>query len=236
MTEKVKDFAFTNDRKILFLHGYLSSGNSFFRQMDFLGRDFEVYAPDLKGFGKNIGMQKPYTLDDYINEVEEYKYKNSLIRPHIVAHSFGGRIAIKATAQNKNFCNRLVLTGAAGLKPKPTLKKTLKKTAFNFLKKFIKKEKLSAFYSKDYLAVDGVMRQSFKLITSEYLDGYLPFIDCQTLIINGEKDKETPVYTAKRLNQNIKNSKLVLIKGAGHFCFLDKPNKFNVEVREFLLS
>ena len=29
---------------------------------------------------------------------------------------------------------------------------------------------------------------------------------------------------------------LLIIENAGHFCFIDKPNKFNMEVKEFLLS
>ena len=231
-----KGCVFTNEKKILFLHGYLSNGRSFFNQLKFFERDFEVFAPDLKGFGDNVGMEKPYSLDDYISEVNEYKYKYGLKRPHVVAHSFGGRIAIKATAQNNEFCSRLVLAGAAGLKPKNTLKKRTKKALFNFLKRFIDKEKLKGFYSKDYLALDGVMKESFKKIVSEYLDDYIAKINNETLIIFGKNDKETPVYMAERLQKGIPNAQLSLLDGAGHFCFIDKPYKFNVEVREFLLS
>ena len=61
-------------------------------------------------------------------------------------------------------------------------------------------------------------------------------IDTATLIINGKLDAETPLYMAKKLNKNIKNSTLKVFEECGHFCFLDKPNKFNMEVREFLLS
>ncbi len=227
---------FTNEKKILFLHGYLADNRSFYNQVKFFERDFEVFAPDLKGFGGNLGMEYPYSLDDYINEIKEYKYKKSLICPHIVAHSFGGRIAIKATALDNDFCSKLVLTGSAGLKPKPTIKKQVKKSIFNILKKFISKERLSKFYSKDYLRLDSVMKESFKKIISEHLDGYLEKIQNQTLIIFGDKDKETPPYMAKRLKNGIKNSELIFIEGAGHFCFIDKPYKFNTEVREFLLS
>jgi pimeloyl-ACP methyl ester carboxylesterase len=231
-----KNRVFTKEKKILFLHGYLADSRSFFNQIRFFERDFEVFAPDLKGFGQNSGMQTPYSLDDYIAEVEEFKYKNSLNSPNVIAHSFGGRIAIKATAKNQNFCNRLVLTGAAGLKPKNTVKKRLKKTAFNILKTFIKKEKLKVFYSKDYLALDSVMKESFKKIIAENLDGYLKDIKNQTLVIFGENDLETPLYMAKRLGNGIEKSRLVVIKDAGHFCFIDKPHEFNLEVKEFLLS
>lgn len=218
------------------MHGYLSDGRSFYNQIKFFERDFEVFAPDLKGFGKNKGMEFPYSLDDYINEVNDYKEKYSIVKPHVIAHSFGGRIAIKATALDGEFCDKLVLTGSAGLKQKKSIKKSLKKTAFKILSKFIKKEKLTWFYSSDYRCLDSVMKESFKKIVGEYLDQYLVKIQNQTLIINGVLDKETPLYTAKRLNEGIKNSTLIKVEDAGHFCFLDKPFKFNTEVKEFLLS
>ncbi|MBQ7235935.1 MAG: alpha/beta hydrolase [Clostridia bacterium] len=218
------------------MHGYLADRRSFYYQLNYFSRNFEVFAPDLKGFGENKGMDYPYALDDYISEVEEFKYKNSIVKPHIIAHSFGGRIAIKAAAENCEFCNKLVLTGAAGLKPKNTPKKAIKKALFSVLKKFVKKENLIRFYSKDYLALDGVMKESFKKIITEHLDGYLVKIKNKTLIVFGDKDKETPLYMARALNKGIADSRLITIKDAGHFCFIDKPNKFNLEVREFLLS
>ncbi len=195
-----------------------------------------MFTPDLKGFGKNQNMSVPYSLDDYIKDVEEYKYKYGIKSPHIIAHSFGARIAIKATAENPKFCDKFVLTGAAGLKPKNTLLKTGKRTLFKVLKHFVSKEKLKMFYSKDYLSVNPVMRQSFNLIVNEHLDDKIGNIKNPTLIIFGDKDKQTPLYMAKRLFEGIPNSKLVVVRGAGHFCFIDKPAKFNMEVREFLLS
>ena len=218
------------------MHGYLSSGQSFAYQTKFFSRDFEVFAPDLKGFGQNNDMIEPYSLDDYIQEVGEFIYKKRIINPYIVAHSFGGRIAIKGVATNKIQAKKLVLTGSAGLKPKNSIKKICKKTCFNLLKNFVSKKRLEKFYSKDYLALDDIMKQSFIKIVNEHLDGYLDKIDVPTLIINGSLDKETPLYMAKKLNKNIKNSQMIIFNGCGHFCFIDKPNKFNMEVKEFLLS
>lgn len=204
--------------------------------MHYFRKDYDVFAPDLKGFGDNKNMVKPYSLDDYIRDVEEYKYKYGIKNPHVIAHSFGARIAIKASAQNKEFCDKLVLTGAAGLKPKNTLLKMSKRALFKALRKVVPKEKLKIFYSKDYLAVDEVMKKSFNLIVSEHLDDKIQNVKNPTLIIFGERDKQTPLYMAKRLFNGIPDSRLVVIEGAGHFCFIDKPAKFNTEVREFLLS
>ena len=220
----------------MFLHGYLSSGKSFYYQTRFFARDFNVFAPDLKGFGDDPDMPYPYSLDDYIEEVKEFIYKNGLKKPSVVAHSFGARIAIKAASMNKGAFYKLVLTGAAGLKPKFGLKKSIKKAAFDILKSFVPRERLKAFYSKDYNALSAVMKESFKKIVAENLDDRLKFIENPTLLIFGDKDKETPLYMAKRLNRGIADSRLLVVKGAGHFCFIDKPNKFNTEVKEFLLS
>lgn len=220
----------------MFLHGYLADRNSFYQQIKFFERDFEVFAPDFKGFGENTQMEYPYSLDDYVQDLKEYMYKNAITQPHVVAHSFGGRVALKSASMNEQIFDKLVLTGCAGMKPKVTLKKIAKKTAFSLLKTFVPKQKLKKFYSSDYLALDSVMKQSFIKIVSEHLDKELANIKNPTLLIFGNRDKQTPIYMAERLKKGIKDSKLIIFENAGHFCFLDKPIKFNVEVKEFLLS
>ncbi len=197
---------------------------------------FSVHAPDLKGFGKNRIMESAYSLDDYCQDVLDYVKQNAIEKPSVIAHSFGGRIAIKLASTYPDLFDKIVLTGSAGLKPRFSIKKWAKKLVFRFLKKFVKKERLEKFYSKDYQSLSPVMKESFIKIVNERLDDRLSLIKNQVLIINGVNDKETPVYTAKRLAKGIKNSKLVLLKGAGHFCFIDKKRKFNTEVKEFLLS
>lgn len=227
---------YTQEKKLLFLHGYLADKRCFSYQIPFFSRFFDVYAFDLKGFGENKGMEYPYSLDDYVSSVKEYMYKNSLYSPSVIAHSFGGRIAIKLASESKTAFSKIVLTGSAGLKPKKTIKKVVKKTTFDILKRFVDKEKLSFFYSKDFNGLDDVMKKSFIKIVNEYLDGRLKDIENETLIIYGSKDKETPVYMAKRLKEGIVNSSLSIYDKAGHFPFIDCPIRFNMEVKEFLLS
>lgn len=220
----------------MFLHGYLSSGKSFAYQIPFFEKEFRVFAPDLKGFGENAGMEHPYSLDDYVEETLRYIKVNGLNKPHVIAHSFGARIAVKAAAENPEAFGRLVLTGAAGLKPKRKIGYYIKKGAFKTLKLFVPKEKLVRFYSEDYNKLSPVMKESFIKIVNEHTDGYLPYVKNRTLIIFGENDTETPLYMARRFNERIDGSRLVVIKDAGHFSFIDKPVRFNTEVREFLFS
>lgn len=195
-----------------------------------------MFAPDLKGFGEKNDMPYAYALDDYIDSVKEYMYKNSIVKPHVVAHSFGARIVIKCASCDGETFDKIVLTGAAGLKPKPTVKKAIKRCVFKTLKPFLGAERLSSFYSSDYRALSPVMQKSFIKIVNEHLDNYVHLIKNPTLLIFGENDKQTPPYMAKKLLEKIDDCKLSFYKSAGHFCFLDCPLKFNLEVREFLLS
>ncbi len=194
-----------------------------------------MFAPDLVGFGSNQTMTYPYCLDDYIESVKRYMQDNGIVRPHVVAHSFGARIVLKSASQNPDLFDKIIITGGAGLKPKPTLKKTVKRLAFKFLKRFVSKQKLKGFYSQDYLALNPTMQRSFIKIVNEHLDGCIDKITNSTLLIYGNKDNQTPLYMAYKMHHGIKNSKLK-IYDAGHFAFIDCPLKFNMEVREFLLS
>ncbi|MBR2614808.1 MAG: alpha/beta hydrolase [Clostridia bacterium] len=223
-------------KTIVFLHGYLSNKESFNLNINYLKKYFNCFAFDLTGFGEGKNMDYPYSLDDYIKEVKEKLKENNIKKPHIIAHSFGARIALKLASQNKNFFDKMVITGGAGLKPKKTLKKVIKRWLFKFLKIFLPKERLKGFYSKDYNSLSPVMQKSFVKIVNEHLDGRLSKIENKTLLIYGSLDKETPLYMAKRFNKNIKNSSLFVIKGAGHFCFVEKPDLFNFTVKEFLLK
>ena len=181
-------------------------------------------------------MIKPYSLDDYVEEVIQYIKANGLKNPHVIAHSFGTRVALKTEYLYPNTFDRLVITGGAGLKPRLKITKLIKVSTFKVLKLFVKKQRLQKFYSPDYRALSPVMKESFIKIVNEHLDYTLPKIKNRTLIIFGKRDKQTPIYMAKRFNKRINKSSLTIIKGAGHFAFIDKPFKFNTEVKEFLLS
>ena len=89
-----------------------------------------MYAPDLKGFGENKEMPYPYALSDYVRELKEYINENGIKKPFVIAHSFGGRVAIKALSETPNLFSKLVLVSSAGLKPKTTIKKRFKKFLF----------------------------------------------------------------------------------------------------------
>ena len=67
------------------------------------GTDFDVVTiKDVPGYATLVQKNAIIALDDYIKEVEEFKQKHGIIKPHVIAHSFGGRIAIKLASEDNN--------------------------------------------------------------------------------------------------------------------------------------
>jgi abhydrolase domain-containing protein 14 len=57
-----------------------------------------------------------------------------------------------------------------------------------------------------------------------------------TLILWGENDAVVPVAQAQALHGWVKDSRLVILKGAGHPCYRDRPDEFHAALIEFLRS
>ena len=55
-----------------------------------------------------------------------------------------------------------------------------------------------------------------------------------TLLVWGKNDDDTPLYMAKIMKKNIPDSGLVVLENAGHFSYLDNPQKYLLVTNEFL--
>lgn len=188
----------------------------------------------MTGFGEAGRMEKPYSVDDYKEEIKRVTEELGVKNYCVLAHSFGARVAIKLAAEDKRI-NRIIFTGAAGIKPKRGVKYIFKRASFLMLKKLVPREKLTMFYSSDYIGLSDVMKESFKLIVGERLDDVAKKITAKTLILSGKKDRETPPSSQRRLCRLIGGARLEFIRG-GHFCFAENGNEFNAKAAAFLIE
>jgi pimeloyl-ACP methyl ester carboxylesterase len=62
----------------------------------------------------------------------------------------------------------------------------------------------------------------------------LPAIDVPVLIVTGDRDLFTPVFTAQRMNRRIRGSRLVVIEEGTHYTPLEFPDRIQAEVVRFL--
>jgi pimeloyl-ACP methyl ester carboxylesterase len=54
------------------------------------------------------------------------------------------------------------------------------------------------------------------------------------LVVWGERDDISSPDNSKILESHVRNTKVHILKEAGHACYLDKPEEFKVIVRDFL--
>jgi len=172
------------------------------------------------------------SIIDYVSSIESFINKLNLDNVILIGHSLGGRICIKLASKNPPSLKKIVLVDSAGIeKEKNDLFKY-----FGELKKIpvIKNLGIKLFGSRDYKDSKG-MRETLKAVVSEDLTPFLSLIQFPTLIVWGEKDKDTPLSDGQLMNNLIKESKLVVIEDATHFSFLDKPIEFTDAVKEFIV-
>lgn len=229
-------------KPIVLLHGWGSRMSVFSQLERFLAPNFRVLSLDLPGFG---GSEKPHelwALNDYVALVQAFFDHFGLDRPWVLGHSFGGRIAIVLGA--KGLASKLVLAGAAGVKPRRPLSYYLKVYSYKLAKQILRVLPESSRESclnrlrqgagsADYRNADPVMRGILVKVVNEDLTGLLPDIKVPTLLIWGEHDDATPLYQAKIMEKAIADSGLVVLKKAGHYCFMDKPHEFNLIADHF---
>ena len=69
----------------MFLHGYLSSKESFYPQIGYFSRHFRVTAPDLPGFGGSDPIPAAWSVGEYADWLEGF-LKERGIRSEIAAY------------------------------------------------------------------------------------------------------------------------------------------------------
>jgi len=200
---------------ILFLHGWGTSSASFAPVLNYYTNLTQVLKLDF-----DCNPSQAMTLNDYCDVAEKVLLENKITKCNIVAHSFGCRVAVLLCNRNPHMIEKLVLTGAAGLKPRFSLKRFIR------AKRHIP--------SADYKILSQTGKATFKNIIHTNLNYEIRNIQNPTLLIFGKRDKSTPLYMAKRWTKLQKSCKLIVYRDAGHCAFLDKSAQFIRDTNAFL--
>lgn len=233
-----------SNKTLIFLHGWgVDSHQTWLTLLNQLkNKLYVLYLIDLPGFGQSQTPQKDFYLDDYVNVVENFVKKLDLKNIVLIGHSFGGRITIKLAVKKPDYLEKIILVDSAGIYHQ-SLVKTLKLLIasiirplfqFSFMQSFRRKiYQLTG--SEEYLAIPALSK-IFSHIVNEDLTSYLFEIKLPTLIIWGDKDdnEASTINDAQLMKKSIKNSKLEILKEAGHFSFLDQPKEFVKALTDFI--
>ena len=219
---------------MVFLHGYLSSKEAFAAQIAYFSRFYRVTAIDFLGFGGSRCLTSAFSVEDYAKWTEEVLGLLQVQKPHVIAHSFGCRVAVKlASMRQGGYFDKMVLTGAAGVILKRGLRYQCKVKAYRLVRKLAPRFAEKHFGSTEYRTLSPLMKESYKKIVNEDLRNCAREIKNRVLLVEGESDGVTPMREAEAYLQCFENGRLEKMAG-GHFAFAENPVLFNLITEEFL--
>lgn len=216
----------------MFFHGYLSSKEAFTAQIEYFSKFFRVTALDFPGFGKSCPLQTPFSVGEYAEWTKEALALLGVEKSHVIAHSFGCRVAVKLASQEDIF-DKILLTGPAGVILKRGLSYRFKVKLYRCVRKFFPRFAEKHFGSAEYRTLSPVMKESYKKIVNEDLRADARLIKNQVLIVEGKEDGTTPLKEAEAYLACFEKGALKIIEG-GHFAFAENPVVFNLTAEEFL--
>ena len=236
-----------NKPTILILHGW-GLNKEFYAEVSFIlgQRGYDGRAIDFPGFGLADAPSGSLTLADYAQFLNEYIHAEHIEKPILIGHSFGGRVALKYNKMFPGETRALILTGTPGYTPIPRKKLMI----FIYLAKAGKyiftlpllnmiagPVRLWYYYlvgARDFYRAEGVMRDTFKDIIAEELDSCMKAVAVPCLLVWGENDMIVPVRIAKKMNQTISGSNLVIVPNVNHGIPFLEPKKFYDAIAPFL--
>ena len=223
-------------KTIVLFHGWGANKEAFTPIINKLSAYMRVVALDFPGFGKSEEPKEVWDVNAYALFMKKFIKEADCEGAIWLGHSFGGRVIIKLFEKMEAKPSKIVLVDSAGIKPKRGLDYYFKVYTYKLGKKVLKLPVLNktGLYEKlvknagssDYKVLSENMRATMSKVVNEDLRGYLPDISVPTLLVWGDKDTATPLSDAKLMDKLLPDSGIVVLEGAGHFSYLDYPNKF----------
>jgi len=231
---------------VLVLHGWGASIEAVGSILAGLADQVELVAPDLPGFGQSDMVPDAWGNADYARLVVRLADALGIGRFALIGHSRGAAIALVLATEpdSRDRVERMVLTGGAGIKPrrragyygKVGMAKVGRAAAAvggapgRRLQQRIRGRVASA----DWLAAPEALRGTLRNVLAEDLSDRLPRVSAPTLLMWGDRDEDTPLWMAEKMEREIPGAGLVVLRGGGHYAYAEQAGRFNVVAAHFL--
>jgi pimeloyl-ACP methyl ester carboxylesterase len=208
--------------------------------------EYRTVVPDLPGFGATPTPPQPWGVDEYAAWVLALLDRLGIERVHVVGHSNGGRIAVALAVAHPERVDRLVLTDSAGIRPRHGVGYQVRVRTFKLLRAVSRwrwlpprvrdaaQRHAAQRGSADYRAASGALRSTVVRLVNTDMRPWLARLTTSTLLIWGDRDRETPLADARIMERLIPDAGLVIFEGSGHFAYAEQPDRFCRIVDVFL--
>ena len=225
---------------VILLHGWGQNKDMMAQIETHLCPSFSVWNLDFPGFGESETMSDAWSVAEYTEFLHDFVSEFGIEHPVLIGHSFGCRVAIRYAV--KYPVKKMCLTGAAGLRGKPSAAMKARTGAYKAAKWVLKtthqEETLKKLQdragSEDYRNATGVMRETFVKVVNDDLRPLLPDVKCSVLLVFGEFDTATPLWMGQVMEQEMPNAGLAIFEGDDHYAYWHQAERFNRVLDIFL--
>lgn len=239
MKIKIKDtlvnyIQYGKGKDIILLHGWGQNIEMMKPIGDNLAENFRITIIDFPGFGESEEPKEAWDISMYAEMLGELIKELEIKKPTIMGHSFGGRVAIRYSANNP--IEKLVLFGSPCIRLQQ--KQPLKVRILKKIKTLPGMEKIGEYMkkyigSRDYKAASPMMRQILVNTVNEDLSKFASKIEEPTILIWGEDDTEAPLEEAKMLEKIMPDAGLIVLPGT-HYAYLENLGQVINIINSFL--
>jgi pimeloyl-ACP methyl ester carboxylesterase len=240
---------------VILLHGTGGEGARWTPQIQGLSSDFRVIALDQIGFGQSDKPMTTYHSGVVAGFLAGFMKAIGVPKASLIGQSMGAAVALSLAVEKPEMVERLVLVNGGGFRTEPPAPRTppdwharqiANAGTLAESREYMEKLYYDHSFVTDKLVEQNLMQRLRSAYTIESMqtaadrglggvsEDQVCAIKAPTLLVWGANDKLSPPVNADKLNAVIKNSRKVLIDKAGHYPFLEHPDKFNQIVREFL--
>jgi pimeloyl-ACP methyl ester carboxylesterase len=250
--ERLQANGYARRQSLVLLNGLCEQPESWFRNVGFWRRHFEVFMPNLLCYDGDVLQSRiqagePITVDYLVDQVHQY-LENFVQAPpyHLVAASLGGKIAAEYAARHPQRVGRLVLLCPSGMGDTEQLPivdgvrrsdlQAIISSAFFDARRV--DPNLQVYYKRrfaDRRWRTGLLR-TIRGTMGHSVRGRLADVKAPTLIVSGREDKIVCAREAALASKLLPQGNYLCLSRCGHAPQMEKPGFINRLVVHFLSS
>jgi pimeloyl-ACP methyl ester carboxylesterase len=239
---------------LLLIQGLGWSAEMWYSLVPELETSHRVVRYDARGIGRSDVPPGPYSIERMADDAIAVLQAAEVDRAHVLGVSLGGIVAQEVALRHPDAVTSLILGcthpgGAETVWPDPEVMEVLKSRAtmpFDEAVKAAVKYAYSASCDPAVIERDTKLRLELPTSAEGYsgqllgglgYQGTLPRLKglaVPALVFTGDADQMVPPQNSATLAEAIPDSTSVLIHGAGHVVFTERPTEVATAVRDFL--
>lgn len=232
----------------LLVHAFPFDGRMWEAQAEALARTHRVIVPDLRGFGRSLGLPPARSLDDHADDLDALLASLGIENAAVAGLSMGGYISFALWRRHPSRVRALVLADTRAVADSPETK-TNREAHIELVRskgaKALMETLRPSLLAKD--AGEEAVQRALTIGGSQTAEGVadalmamrdrpdsrplLPTISVPVTVIVGEYDAISGVSEMKELADAIPGARFAVIPNAGHLANLESPALFNKALR-----